>query len=197
MIIVGIDIGGTFTDLMAFDEASNGFYQAKSLTTPRNLIQGIIDCIDKCALPVAKIDRIIHGSTTAINTLIERKGARTALVATAGHEDALEIGRETRYDSYDLALEKPEPLVPPALRLGLSARTMADGLGQLSAPLFDWQYINAQVIYHYAAFYRYERESIHGRDQKLRDLAAQAFRDVKEHHDAALAIVRDWNWDQS
>jgi hypothetical protein len=53
------------------------------------------------------------------------------------------------------------------------------------------------VIYHYAAFYRYERESIHGRDQQLRDLAAQAFRDVKEHHDAALAIVRDWNWDQS
>jgi predicted outer membrane protein len=77
------------------------------------------------------------------------------------------------------------------------ARTMAGALGQLSAPLFDWQYISAQVIYHYAAFYRYERESIHGRDQRLRDLAAQAFRDVKEHHDAALGIVRDWHWDQS
>jgi predicted outer membrane protein len=80
---------------------------------------------------------------------------------------------------------------------GPIARTMADGLEQLSAPLFDWQYISAQVIYHYAAFYRYERESIHGRNKQLRNVAAQAFRDVKEHHDAALAIVRDWSWDAS
>jgi putative membrane protein len=81
--------------------------------------------------------------------------------------------------------------------IGLIAQTMADGLRQLSAPLFDWQYINAQVIYHYSAFYRYERESIHGRDRYLRALAAHAFRDVKEHHDMALGIVRDWNWDKS
>ena len=81
--------------------------------------------------------------------------------------------------------------------IGPIARTMADGLRQLSAPLFDWQYINAQVIYHYSAFYRYERESIHGRDRQLRGLAAQAFRDVKEHHDAALAIVDGWNWGRS
>jgi predicted outer membrane protein len=87
--------------------------------------------------------------------------------------------------------------IKPLQEIGLIARTMADGLGQLSAPLFDWQYINAQVIYHYAAFYRYERESIHGRGKQLPGLAAQAFRDVKEHHDAALAIVRDWNWDKS
>jgi predicted outer membrane protein len=100
--------------------------------------------------------------------------------------------------SYDrLARIAEQNGIAPVQEIGLIARTMADGLGQLSAPLFDWQYINAQVIYHYAAFYRYERESIHGRDEKLRDLAAQAFRDVKEHHDAALAIVRDWNWDQS
>jgi predicted outer membrane protein len=98
--------------------------------------------------------------------------------------------------SYDrLARIAEENGIEPVQEIGLIARTMADGLGQLSAPLFDWQYINAQVIYHYAAFYRYERESIHGRDQRLRDLAAQAFRDVKEHHDAALAIVRDWNWE--
>jgi putative membrane protein len=81
--------------------------------------------------------------------------------------------------------------------IGPIARAMAARLRQLSAPLFDWQYINAQVIYHYSAFYRYERESIHGRDQQLRGLAAQAFRDVKEHHDAALAIVDGWNWGKS
>jgi predicted outer membrane protein len=100
--------------------------------------------------------------------------------------------------SYDrLARIAEENGIEPVQEIGLIAQTMAAGLGQLSAPLFDWQYISAQVIYHYAAFYRYERESIHGRGKQLRDLAAQAFRDVKEHHDAALAIVRDWNWDKS
>jgi putative membrane protein len=100
--------------------------------------------------------------------------------------------------SYDrLARLAEENGIEPVQELGSIAQTMAEGLGQLDAPLFDWQYISAQVIYHYAAFYRYERESIHGRGKQLRDLAAQAFRDVKEHHDAALAIVRDWNWDES
>ena len=96
VIIVGIDIGGTFTDLMAFDKSSNSFFQAKSLTTPKNLIQGVIDCIDKCELPVARIDQMIHGSTTAINTLIERKGARTALIVTRGTRDVYAIGRGNR-----------------------------------------------------------------------------------------------------
>jgi predicted outer membrane protein len=84
--------------------------------------------------------------------------------------------------------------IEPLQEVGLIARTMREGLGKLRSPLFDWQYINAQVIYHYAAFYRYERENIHGRGRQLRDLAGQAFRDVKEHHDAALGIVRDWDW---
>jgi putative membrane protein len=100
--------------------------------------------------------------------------------------------------SYDrLARIAEENGIKQLEEIGLIARTMEDGLRQLSAPLFDWQYINAQVIYHHSAFYRYERESIHGRDKQLRALAAQACRDVKGHHDAALAIVRDWNWDKS
>jgi predicted outer membrane protein len=100
--------------------------------------------------------------------------------------------------SYDrLARIAEENGIERLQEIGLIARTMAAGLRQLSAPLFDWQYINAQVIYHYAAFYRYERESIHGRDKALRALAARAFRDVKDHHDVALGIVRDWNWDKS
>ncbi len=100
--------------------------------------------------------------------------------------------------SYDrLARIAEENGLKPAQEISLIARTMEGGLRQLSAPLFDWQYINAQVIYHYSAFYRYERESIHGRDKQLRALAAQAFRDVKAHHDTALGIVRDWSWDKS
>jgi N-methylhydantoinase A len=127
VIIVGIDIGGTFTDLMAFDETSNGFYQAKSLTTPRNLIQGIVDCIDKCGLPIASIDRIIHGSTTAINTLIERKGARTALVVTNGTRDVYAMGRGNRPESYNIFFHRARPLVPRHLTFELDERLTADG----------------------------------------------------------------------
>lgn len=98
--------------------------------------------------------------------------------------------------SYDrLARIARENGIEPLQEVGLIAQSMKDGLQQLTSPLFDWQYINAQVIYHYAAFYRYERENIHGRGHQLRSLAGQAFRDVKEHHDDALGIVRDWKWD--
>jgi predicted outer membrane protein len=81
--------------------------------------------------------------------------------------------------------------IEPVQEVGLIAQAMQDGLQQLSGPMFDWQYISAQVIYHYAAFYRYERENIHGRGQDLRGLAGQAFLDVQEHHDDALGIVRE------
>jgi len=67
-MIVAIDIGGTFTDLMAFDEKSGRFAQAKSLTTPAQLVQGIVDCLRKSAIDVARVAELIHGSTTAINT---------------------------------------------------------------------------------------------------------------------------------
>jgi N-methylhydantoinase A len=75
VIFLAVDIGGTFTDLIAFDDGTGRFYQAKSLTTPRNHVDGIIDCITKSDIDPKTIDNLIHGSTTAINTLIERKGA--------------------------------------------------------------------------------------------------------------------------
>ncbi len=127
MLIVGIDIGGTFTDLMSFDESSNTFFQAKSLTTPKNLIQGIINCINKCGLPVGKIDQMIHGSTTAINTLIERKGARTALVVTRGTRDVYAIGRGNRPESYSIFFHRARPLVPRHLTFEVDERMLASG----------------------------------------------------------------------
>jgi predicted outer membrane protein len=97
--------------------------------------------------------------------------------------------------SYDrLKAMAREKGIEPVQEVGPIAQAMQDGLQQLSGPMFDWQYINAQVIYHYAAFYRYERENIHGRGQDLRGVAGQAFRDVQEHHDDALGIVREWSW---
>jgi len=127
VIIVGIDIGGTFTDLMAFDQESRTFFQAKSLTTPKNLIQGILDCINKCGLPVERIGQMIHGSTTAINTLIERKGARTALIVTRGTRDAYAIGRGNRPESYSILFHRARPLVPRHLTFEADERILATG----------------------------------------------------------------------
>ena len=96
MIVAAIDIGGTFTDLMGFDDRSGRFVQAKSLTTPAQLVQGVIDCIGKSGLQCAGIAELIHGSTIAINTLIERKGASTGLIVTRGTRDVYIIGRGNR-----------------------------------------------------------------------------------------------------
>jgi N-methylhydantoinase A len=112
VIFTAIDIGGTFTDLIGFDDATGRFTQAKSLTTPHHLVQGIIDCIRKSGLDARAIDELIHGSTIAINTLIERKGAKTALVVTRGTRDVYIIGRGNRPEAYNLFFHRHRPLVP-------------------------------------------------------------------------------------
>jgi N-methylhydantoinase A len=128
---LAVDIGGTFTDVVLLDAAGTTSIIEKVLTTPKEPATGVMDgvrrALARAGVAAREVRYVIHGTTLVTNALIERKGARTALVTTAGHEDAIEIGRETRYDAYDLALEKPEPLVPAPLRLGISARIMADG----------------------------------------------------------------------
>jgi N-methylhydantoinase A len=126
-VLVAIDIGGTFTDLMAFDEASGRFSQAKSLTTPAQLVQGIIDCLKKSAVDPGAIGELIHGSTTAINTLIERKGAKTGLVVTRGTRDVYAIGRGNRPEAYDLFFHRHRPLVPRHLTREVGGRLLASG----------------------------------------------------------------------
>ncbi len=126
-MLVAIDIGGTFTDLMAFDEASGRFSQAKSLTTPAQLVQGIIDCLKKSAVDPGAIGELIHGSTTAINTLIERKGAKTGLVVTRGTRDVYAIGRGNRPEAYDLFFHRHRPLVPRHLTREVGGRLLASG----------------------------------------------------------------------
>src|SRR5262245_34756799 len=111
LLVVAIDIGGTFTDFLGFDEAGQSFVQAKSLTTPAPLLQGIIACLRKSGVEAWAIDELIHGSTTAINTLIERKGAKTGLVVTRGTRDVYIIGRGNRPESYNLLFHKHRPLV--------------------------------------------------------------------------------------
>ena len=133
MLVVAIDIGGTFTDLIGFDEAAGRFVQAKSLTTPAQLVRGIIDCLRKSGLEAAAIDELIHGSTIAINTLIERKGAKTGLVVTRGTRDVYSIGRGNRPEAYNLLFHKHRPLVSRRLTLEADERVLASG--DVHAPL--------------------------------------------------------------
>ena len=111
LIFVAVDIGGTFTDLIGFDDETQTFVQAKSLTTPAQLAQGIIDCLRESGIEAGRIDELIHGSTIAINTLIERKGAKTGLVVTRGTRDVYIIGRGNRPESYNLFFHRHRPLV--------------------------------------------------------------------------------------
>ena len=122
MIVVAIDIGGTFTDLVGFDAGKGQFVEAKSLTTPHELTQGILDCIRKSGIEAGAIDELIHGSTTAINTLIERKGAKTGLIVTRGTRDVYIIGRGNRPEAYNLFFHRHEPLVPRHLTREIDER---------------------------------------------------------------------------
>ena len=128
---IGVDIGGTFTDLLMFDETSGAFTIGKTLTTPSEpaagVRTGLIEILTLGAQSSAAVGQIVHGTTLVTNALIERKGARTALITTAGFRDAVEIGREHRYDLYDLFLELPAPLVPRRLRLEMNERIYSDG----------------------------------------------------------------------
>ncbi|MFZ0607506.1 MAG: hydantoinase/oxoprolinase N-terminal domain-containing protein, partial [Xanthobacteraceae bacterium] len=127
MIAVAIDIGGTFTDLVGFDDRAGRFVDAKSLTTPANLVQGIIDCLQKSGLTAGAIDELIHGSTIAINTLIERTGAKTGLIVTNGTRDVYIIGRGNRPEAYNLFFHRHRPLVPRHLTREVTGRVLASG----------------------------------------------------------------------
>jgi len=128
---VGVDIGGTFTDLILVDDASGEITVGKVLTTPSDPSQAVADvladALQRTQTAAEDVQHVIHGTTLVTNSIIERKGARTALLTTKGFRDAYEIAREHRYDLYDLFLEMPEPLVPRHLRLEVDERVYSDG----------------------------------------------------------------------
>ena len=130
MITVAIDIGGTFTDLIGFDDKAKKFVEAKSLTTPYESGAGHHQLHrQERACDVGTIDELIHGSTTAINTLIERKGAKTALVVTRGTRDVYTIGRGNRPESYNLLFHRAPAAgaAPPDLRGGRARARLRRG----------------------------------------------------------------------
>lgn len=131
---IGIDIGGTFTDFVVYDEEAGTYRTFKRLSTPRDPAEGVLAGLRELLGPPAELDaRIIHGSTVATNALLEREGARTALVATRGFRDLLRIGRQTRPDLYDLFPRRPPPVVPPHLSFGITERV--DRRGEVLEPL--------------------------------------------------------------
>ncbi len=124
---VGIDVGGTFTDLFAYDEATGKTYSSKVLTTLDNQAIGVIQSVAAGEIGLDAVDFLAHGTTTGTNALIERKGARCGLLTTRGFRDVLEIMRTDRRFGYDLSWEKPIPLVPRRLRMEVPERVLKDG----------------------------------------------------------------------
>jgi N-methylhydantoinase A len=139
-VIVGIDIGGTFTDFIFLDEEGNQFY-GKTLTTypdpSKGFLDGLNENLKKYGFSYENIKSIIHGTTLVVNALIERKGAKTALITTEGFRDQLEVGMENRYDLYDLFIDKPTPLVPRSLRFTVKERILSTG--EIHHPLNEEQ----------------------------------------------------------
>ena len=124
---IGIDIGGTFTDLVALDEATGSVVDTKALSTPQDLLEGILRCVDQAGARLDDCRLAIHGTTIGINALLEHKGARTGLVTTEGFRDVLEIGRGNFLRMYDVLYRRPTPLVPRGRRLEVAERVTARG----------------------------------------------------------------------
>ena len=121
------DIGGTFTDIAAFDVKTGRMLLGKTLSTPAHLVEGIAQGVDKAGTSFADAALFLHGSTIAINAMLERSGAKTALVITEGFRDIYEIGRINRPDSYNLFFKKHVPLVKRSLRFEVRERLTAEG----------------------------------------------------------------------
>lgn len=121
------DIGGTFTDVAYFDPASGTLSLGKTLSTPGRMVDGIANGVDKAGTAFAQSETFLHGSTVAINALLERKGARTALLITEGFRDIYEIGRINRPDAYNLFFRKHVPLIERRLRYEVRERLTAEG----------------------------------------------------------------------
>jgi len=121
------DIGGTFTDIALFDDKTGQLTFSKTFSTPDRLVDGISSGVVKAGSNYASANLFLHGSTIAINTMLERTGAKTASITTDGFRDVYEIGRINRPDAYNLYFQKHKPLIERALRFEVKERVRADG----------------------------------------------------------------------
>src|ERR1700709_2787863 len=132
-MLLGVDVGGTFTDAVLLDDGT--IHTAKVPTTPGEESDGVMDAITaglagEGGAEAADVDEFSHGMTVGTNALLEERGARTALIATQGFADLLEIARQDRPSLYHLCAPKPAPLIAPELKLEAAERTGPEGIGE-------------------------------------------------------------------
>jgi N-methylhydantoinase A len=185
-MIIGVDVGGTFTDLVAIDEASGTIHTAKTLTTPEDpseaILSGINELLGRTGAQPSTVGELVHGTTLVVNALIERKGAATGLLTTRGFRDVLEIGQETRFDIYDLGMRRPVPLVPRWRRKTVTERL--DAKGAVIGPLDEAEAIAAAgelvaggVEAIAVSFLHAWANPVH--ERRVRDLLAEKFPDIQ------------------
>src|ERR671910_2839092 len=128
-MLLGVDVGGTFTDAVLFD--GRELYTAKAPTTPDDQSRGVVAAVEavlgRAGAQPGSVEGFAHGMTVGTNALLEERGARTALVATEGFTDLLEVGRQNRPSLYHLCAPKPTPLAPAELRIGAPERVGPEG----------------------------------------------------------------------
>ena len=132
---VAIDIGGTFTDLASYDAQTKSVRFEKSLSTPLALQEAVLTCFTKGEIDVSRLEHFVHGSTVAINAVIQKNGSKTALITTQGFEHVYQVGRTNRPDTYNLFFEKTQPLIPANLCFPIKERMTAQG--RVHLPLSD------------------------------------------------------------
>ena len=130
---VGVDIGGTFTDIVYIDEETTEIVVDKARSTPHDPAQGVLEAIEKIKADLSKIDVFSHGSTVGVNALVQGKGAKVGLITTRGFTDVLGMGRADRKELYNYLWKKPKPLVPRYLRFGVTER--CNHLGEVTKEL--------------------------------------------------------------
>src|SRR3954447_7776436 len=211
MYRIGIDVGGTFTDLVAID-ASGATTLAKVPSTPRDPSMGVLDGLEQLAARLgldrvallAQTNRIVHGTTVATNALLERKGARLGLLTTEGHRDVIEMREGLKDDRYNLRMPPPEQLVPRALRLGVKERMRADGRietpldrGSLDAAIAELKRagVEAVAVCYLHAWHdpRHERETATALADAMPDayvsLSSEVFPQIKEFDRVSTTVV--------
>jgi N-methylhydantoinase A len=119
---IGVDIGGTFTDIVYIEDDTRQIVVNKTQTTPDNIGQGVMDAVKKLEVDISGVALFIHGTTVGINAIVQNKGSKVGLLATKGFTDVLEMGRGDKKELYDYMWKKPKPLVPRHLRLPVNER---------------------------------------------------------------------------
>lgn len=145
---IGIDVGGTFTDITCINESENEFVHLKAMTTGGDPAQAVIQSLQSADIPLSSISFLNHGTTVGINTLLEKKGAKTGIIATEGFRDCIELRRGARTHVLDPLMDKPPSFVPRRQRVGIRERIKSDGTVLTPLPKKETRKVLTEFIEH-------------------------------------------------